>query len=120
MNYQPYRQQQTCIKCGWPTYDGMVHHCPSAPMRDSVTFVTNDSARIDAAEAANASLTDANSRLVAQRSVDQATLTSLAQKRADLGRQSARTHASLHAAAASAPDWASTPVPKEVQDALRP
>ena len=50
MNYQTYRKQQTCIKCGWPTYDGMVHHCPSAPMRDSVTFVTNDSARIDALE----------------------------------------------------------------------
>lgn len=80
----------------------------------------HDSARIDAAETANATLTDANTRLVAQREVDQATLVSLSQKRADLGRQSARTHASLHAAAASSPDWASTPVPKEVQDALRP
>jgi hypothetical protein len=80
----------------------------------------HDSARIAAAEDANASLTQANVRLVAQRELDQATLTSLAAKRADLGRQSVRTHASLHAAAASAPDWASQPVPKEVQDALKP
>lgn len=80
----------------------------------------HDSKEIDAMKDANASLTETNSRLVAQRAVDQATLTQLAQKRADLGRQSASQHASLHAAVASAPDWASTPVPKEVQDALRP
>lgn len=80
----------------------------------------HDSAKLDAATAANASLVDANARLVAQREIDSATLVSLAAKRADLGRQSARTRASLAAATASAPDWASTPVPKEVQDALRP
>lgn len=80
----------------------------------------HDSVKLDAATAANVSLTDANTRLVAQREVDSATLVSLSQKRADLGRQSARNHASLHAAASSSPDWASTPVPKEVQDALRP
>lgn len=40
--------------------------------------------------------------------------------RAATGARAASAGASLAAAVASAPDWANTPVPKEVQDALAP
>lgn len=41
-------------------------------------------------------------------------------KRATTGAAAASAGASLAAAVASAPDWANTPVPQEVQDALAP
>src|SRR3954466_11763661 len=61
---------------------------------------------------------EAETARLAQEKVDQATLASLRQKNVDLARQNAHNRASLTAALASAPSWASQPVPKEVQDAL--
>ena len=48
----------------------------------------------------------------------QATLAHREKLRAATGRATASARASLQAAEAAHPDWASTPVPKEVQDAL--
>lgn len=80
----------------------------------------HDAKELDAAKADNATLTQANTQLVAQRGIDQATLASLAQTKAVLAQSHATATASLAKAAAGAPSWAATVVPHEVQDALKP
>lgn len=52
------------------------------------------------------------------RKQERATLASLRQEKAALGRAAASARQSLRAALASTPDWADQPVPKEVQNAL--
>jgi type II secretory pathway pseudopilin PulG len=53
------------------------------------------------------------------RRADQATLASLARQKAAQARSDAKRRASVEAALAPNAAWAATPVPKEVQDALR-
>jgi hypothetical protein len=80
----------------------------------------HDAKEIANITADNASLMQANTRLVAQSKIDNAAVVSLAATRAEMGRSHALAGHSLAAAAASSPSWAQTAVPKEVQDALRP
>lgn len=80
----------------------------------------HDAKQIDSLTADNASLTKAAERAAVQSKIDGATLTSLAGKRANLARLHASAGHSLAAATASAPSWAQTAVPQEVQDALKP
>lgn len=54
-----------------------------------------------------------------QRALDQATLDRLARKNAATSRENALARASLQRSLTANREWSSTPVPKEVQDALR-
>lgn len=58
-------------------------------------------------------------RAAEQRATDKATLDRLARANALAARQNASAKASLQRSVAANPTWASQPVPKEVQDALR-
>lgn len=80
----------------------------------------HDAKQIDSLTADNASLTKAQERAAAQSKIDGAALVSLAGKKAELARSHASAGRSLAAAGASAPTWAQTAVPQEVQDALNP
>lgn len=79
----------------------------------------HDAKQIDGLKADNASLVQAQERVVAQGKIDGATVASLAQTKAVQARSNALVARRLSAATASSPTWAQTAVPQEVQDALR-
>lgn len=80
----------------------------------------HDAKELDSAKADNASLVQAQEKAAAQSKIDDAVRASVATNKASLARFHASAGHSLASAAASSPTWAATPVPQEVQDALKP
>jgi ABC-type transporter MlaC component len=66
----------------------------------------------------NTQMSEALKRAQAARKRDEDVLARAAEKNAATARKKALAGASVASAVAANPDWASTPVPKEIQDAL--